>query len=182
MSEKYKFHNPEGIYFTTSTIVDWIDLFTRRDYCEIVVDSIRYCQMKKDLRLHAWSLMTNHLHLIISAVKQGKLSDILRDFKSHTNEKLIECINSINESRKEWMLEHFQHAAQSIKRVAHNKIWQDGNHPIELSTNEMIDQRLNYTHYNPVKAGFVLKPEHYVWSSAIDYCGGKGLLKIDFID
>lgn len=182
MSEKYKFLNPQGIYFTTSTIVDWIDLFTRKEYCEIVVDSLSHCQKNKGLVIHAWCLMTSHLHLIVSSRGKQLLSDILRDFKTYTNEKFVGCISSINESRKDWLLKHFSERADSIKRVAHYKIWQDGNHPIELSTNAMIDQRLHYTHYNPVEAGFVTEPEHYVWSSAIDYSGDKGLLKIEFLD
>jgi len=62
------------------------------------------------------------------------------------------------------------------------QFWQQDNHPVELDTNEMIDQRLNYLHDNPVKVGIVEKPEHYIYSSAIDYTGGKGLLEIDFLE
>jgi putative transposase len=46
----------------------------------------------------------------------------------------------------------------------------------------MMDQRLNYIHYNPVEAGFVDEPEKYWYSSAVDYSGGKGLLDILFIN
>lgn len=182
MSEKYKFLNPDAIYSTTSTIVDWIDLFTRKEYCEIVADSLRYCQRHKGLVIHGWCLMPSHLHLIVSRRGKPLLPEILRDFKSYTNEKLIGCMGHINESRKDWLLRHFSEAAKDIKRVAHYKIWQDGNHPIELSTNEMIEQRIHYTHFNPVEAGIVSEPEYYIWSSAIDYAGGKGLLTVEHLD
>jgi hypothetical protein len=46
-----------------------------------------------------------------------------------------------------------------------------------------MDQRLDYTHYNPVKAGFVAKPEDWLWSSAMDYYEtGKGKLELNFIE
>ena len=46
----------------------------------------------------------------------------------------------------------------------------------------MIDQRLDYIHNNPVKAGIVYEPEHYIYSSAADYCGRKGLLDIVILE
>ena len=69
-----------------------------------------------------------------------------------------------------------------VKRVNQYKVWQDGNHPVELTSNKMMDDRLNYIHNNPVKAGYVLEQHHYALSSAIDYCGGKGFLNIEMID
>ena len=62
-----------------------------------------------------------------------------------------------------------------------NQFWEQDNHPIELSTNKMMDERLNYTHYNPVEAGFTEKPEEYLYSSARDYMGIKGLVPVTII-
>ncbi|MBS1656780.1 MAG: hypothetical protein JST18_14295 [Bacteroidetes bacterium] len=45
----------------------------------------------------------------------------------------------------------------------------------------MIEQRIHYTHFNPVEAGMVSEPEYYNWSSAIDYAGGKGLLTVEHL-
>lgn len=61
------------------------------------------------------------------------------------------------------------------------QFWQQDNHPIELATNEMIDERLNYLHQNPVVARLVDKPESWIYSSAIDYCGMKGLVTVEII-
>ena len=46
-SEKYKFGDPEGMYFVTSTVVGWVDVFTRPELKHIVIDSLRYCQKGK---------------------------------------------------------------------------------------------------------------------------------------
>ena len=181
MSEKYKFLNPAGVYFTTSTIVNWIDLFTRKDYCEIVLDSLRYCQRKKGLIIHAWVMMPSHLHMIVSSRGIIQLSDIFRDFKKFTAEEMVKCMKEINESRQEWILKQFIEAGETLRRITHYKVWQDGNHPVELSTNQVMDERLHNLHYNPVEAGLVWEPEDYCYSSAVDYAGGQGYLKVELI-
>ena len=81
MRTNYKFLDPEGIYFVSFATVGWVDVFTRIEYKEIFVDSLRYCINKKGLILHAWCLMTNHVHLIFSSKESGKHSAILRDIK-----------------------------------------------------------------------------------------------------
>lgn len=182
MSEKYKFHNEDGIYFITPTIVNWIDLFTRQAYSELVLDSLRYCQKEKGLIVHAWCIMSSHLHLIISSSGKTHLSNIIRDFKKFTSKAIIKEIESIAESRKEWLLREFKAAGAPLKRIIKYKVWQDGNHPIELDTNKMLEQRLSYLHNNPVEHGIVFRAEDYLYSSAIDYCGGKGLLNIEMIE
>ena len=84
--------------------------------------------------------------------------------------------------RNQWILELFCKAAEKTKRVKYFKVWQDGNHPIELDTNTIMEQKLNYIHNNPVTAGIVFNPEDYVYSSAIDYTDGKGLIGLEMLD
>lgn len=181
MSEKYKFSDPDGIYFVTLTVVFWIDLFTRIDYKNMIVESLKYCQREKGLKIQAWCIMSSHLHMIISRSGKDSLSDIMRDFKKYTSKKVIDLMVEINESRREWLIRGFEKAADDIKRNTKYKVWQDGNHPILLDTNEMMDQRLNYIHDNPVETGIVAGSEHYLFSSAMDYVGRKGLLEVEFM-
>ena len=59
------------------------------------------------------------------------------------------------------------------------QFWIQDSHPVQLSTSEMLLQRINYIHNNPVEAGFVCEPEHWKYSSAHDYCGGtQGLIDL----
>ena len=60
--------------------MQWVDVFTRVDYVNIIIDILIYCQKKKVLFIYAYYIMPNHLHLIISTVTNN-LSDIIRDFK-----------------------------------------------------------------------------------------------------
>ncbi|MEQ8478817.1 transposase [Fulvivirga sp.] len=180
MSEKYKFHNPEGLYFVTSTIVYWIDLFSRNEFKHIIVESLKYCQKEKGLTIHAWCLMSSHLHMIISA-KNGDLASIIRDFKKHTSKRIIKEMDLINESRKEWLLRAFKKSGEPLTRITNYKVWQDGNQPKEIVTNQFLDQKLDYIHHNPVENEIVEEPEHYLYSSARDYTGVKGLLNIELL-
>ncbi len=170
------------MYFVTSTIVGWIDLFTRTVYREILVDSFRYAQQKKGLNVYAWVIMTNHFHAILSNEVEP-LNKTLQHLKAHTSKELVNAVKSVKESRRDWLLDKFSFEAQRTQRGKKYKVWQDGLHPIELAyhDNNWIDQKLTYIHANPVKAGFVSEPEHYLYSSAIDYAGGKGLLDVEVI-
>jgi len=179
----YKIRNQQAIHFVTFAVVNWIDVFTRREYKDIIVESLRHCQKEKGLIIYSWVIMSNHVHYIFSAKEGYELSNILRDFKKFTSEKVIKAIEQNPfESRKDWMLPLFKQAGKINSRNSNYQFWQQDNHPIELSSHEMMDQRLEYIHNNQVKAGIVEKAEDYLYSSAIDYfTGRKGLLEIEFL-
>lgn len=179
MSERYRIYQKDGIHFLTLTITDWVDLFTRPSLKEVVTESLAFCQREKALRLHAWCLMPSHLHLIASAGGAFSLGEIVRDFKKYTNRQLIHRILTEPESRREWLLHRFSHAAERTRRTTDYKVWQDGYHPVELNSEALARQKLDYLHGNPVQDGTVAAPEHYVYSSASNYATGHGLLPVD---
>lgn len=180
MSRKYKFRKPDGIYFVSFATVNWIDVFTRPEYKDILVDSLNYCISNKGLTVYAWVIMSNHVHLVIET-RKGPLEDILRDFKKYTSKQIISAIeNNPQESRKGWMLWMFQRAGQRNSNNQTYQFWQQHNQPVELSTTSYaIDSAIDYIHENPIKAGFADKAENYPYSSAVDFAGGKGLVKIE---
>ncbi|MEZ2336732.1 transposase [Mucilaginibacter sp. RCC_168] len=87
MLHQYRVRNPEEVYFVTFTIVDWVDIFTRPAYKQLIIESLNYCQQHKGLEVYGYCLMTNHLHLLISAKHPATLPDIIRDFKKHTSKE-----------------------------------------------------------------------------------------------
>ena len=179
MSRKYKFSDNEELYFISFAVVHWIDLFIREEYRDVLLESIRFCQEKKDLELYAWCIMTSHVHMIIGT-KGNALSNIVRDLKRHTSEKLrAEIQNNPTESRKEWMLKMMRETGSANSNNRRFQLWQQHNHPIVLDTERIMQQRLDYIHNNPVVAGFVEAPEEWGHSSAKDYnTEEKGLLDI----
>jgi REP element-mobilizing transposase RayT len=171
LSTRYKIVNPTGAYFITTAVVGWIDIFTRQVYVEIVLDSLRYCIKEKGLQLHAYVIMSNHLHLIVSANGKDSLSDIMRDFKKFTSKQILKAISTENESRRELMLTTFRMTGTCNSHNSTFQFWQQDNHPIELNANVQWQQKLNYIHQNPVRAGWVRNAEDYLNSSAGAYLG-----------
>lgn len=115
-SEQYFVRNENETYFITSTIVDWVDIFTRPVYKQIIVDSLKYCQANKGLDIYALVLISNYLHAIVEAREGYKLSDILRDFKKFTSKRIIEAIKQEPESRRDWLLYRFEFAGKFSRR------------------------------------------------------------------
>ena len=178
MSRKYKFRDNEKLYFVSFSVVYWMDVFIRNDYREIILDSLRHYQEKKGLEVYAYCIMTSHVHLIIGS-NQDKMEGIMRDMKSYCSGKLkITIKENPQESRKAWLVWMMERAGIKNKNNNGFQFWQQHNQPIELFDNEIMQQKLDYIHNNPVEAGFVWEPEGYKYSSAIDYAGGKGLLDI----
>ncbi len=182
MSGKYKVGEDAIPHFVTFSVVGWVDIFSREQYKELFVESLKYCQREKGMVLHAWVIMTNHVHLIISS-NSNKLQDIVRDLKKYTSKQTIKAIEENNsESRKEWMLNIFSFAGKSNNNNKDFQFWKQDYHPIELNTPEKIKQRLDYLHENPLRSGLVWEPWHYKYSSAIDYYTNEhGLLKIEHL-
>jgi len=172
MGFAYKITDQQGIYFVTATVVQWVDVFTRRDYVAIVLDSLRYCQDKKGLQIFGWVVMSNHIHMIVSCKEGFDLSDTLRDFKKFTSAKIVAAIeNNMRESRRSWLL-------WLLKNKNEITFWQPGNHPEEIRSLEFFRQKLNYIHNNPVRAGIVDREEEYIYSSARDFYNMEGLLAL----
>ena len=177
MSRNYKFHNPEGLYFVSFAVVDWLDVFTRSEYKDIVIESLAFCQKEKGMEIIAWCIMTNHVHLIFRSVEGQHPSLLLGDFKRYTSKTIVKAIQeNPRESRKKLLLKHFKKSANKSSNVKNYQFWRHDNRPIELWSNTVIKEKLDYIHQNPVEAGLVFKPEEYVYSSALDYSGEKGLL------
>ena len=179
----YKIRNQAAIHFLTFAVVEWVDVFTRKSYVDILLDSLRFCQSSKGLLLHAWCIMSNHVHLIASA-RQANLSDVLGDFKRFTSKEIIKAIEANKtESRREWMLKLFSDAGVANSRNMNYQFWRQDNRPMELYSAAFVAQKRNYIHHNPVVAGIVEKPEHYLWSSAKAYFYERqcGPLEILFI-
>ncbi|MEO6455196.1 MAG: transposase [Ginsengibacter sp.] len=143
-TEGYKITDQAATYFVSFAVVGWVDVFTRKDYRDIVVDSLKYCQLNKGLVIYAWCIMSNHVHLIISS-KENDISKVLGEFKKFTSKQIIDSIlNHAGESRKEWMIKIFKEAGELNSRNKDYQFWQQDNQPKEIFTNEFATQKLEY--------------------------------------
>jgi REP element-mobilizing transposase RayT len=179
MSKPYQISDQNGVQFLTITVVDWIDVFTRKEFKEVLIDSLNFCIQHKGLELYAWCLMSNHLHLLCRAIEPFKLSEVMRDFKRFTAQKILKMLERESiESRSKWMLNHFKFRGNLLKRNEKYKFWEDGVRAINIVSGYFFEQKLYYIHQNPVRAQIVEEDWHYLYSSARDYCGLKGLVEV----
>jgi putative transposase len=139
---------------------------------DIVMDSWRFLQKEGRLKLYGYVILENHLHLIASAPDLGKE---IGDFKSFTARRIIDLLIERN---VEVLLQqlHFWKNHHKIDRDF--QLWQEGSHPQQILSDEMMVQKLEYAHMNPVKRGFVDEAEHWRYSSARNYLGKPGLIEV----
>ena len=169
MSRKYKFREKSGAYFISFAIVNWIDVFTRDLYYNCITESLDFCRKNKGMEIYGYCIMTNHIHLIFRSSLNDP-SGLIRDFKGFTSRKLLKMIEeNAQESRRDWMLWMFERAGKKNSNVTNKQFWQQHNHPIEIWSLKVFEQKLNYIHQNPVKAGFVTGPIDWKYSSARNY-------------
>lgn len=142
-----------GTYYLTLTVQRWYYLFDRFNRWQILADSLRYCQQQKGLELNGYVFMLNHLHLIVTS---PDVAGFLRDFKRFTSKKLKENI----ETHEPRVLELF------IDESGKYHFWHDTNAPKKIENPAFYLQKLNYIHENPVRKGYVERPEYWRWSSA----------------
>ncbi len=177
MSRNYKFHNPNSLYFIRFAVVGWLDVFIRNEYKDLFIESLVYYQKEKGLEIHAWCIMTSHIHLVFRSIKGQKPELLIGDLKRFTSKSIVKAIQeNPKESRKEFLLDFFRNEGEKSPNVTHYQFWRHDNKPIELWSNKVIKQKIDYVHNNPVEAGLVYKAEDYVYSSATDYTGQKGIV------
>ena len=181
MATGFKIDDREGLYFITLQIVGWVDVFTRKIYRDIVIESLKYCQQHKGLDLFAYVIMSNHIHMLVQS-QIGDLSGTIRDFKNYSSREIMEIIYNDNiESRKDWMRMVFEYHGK-FKKKQERQLWTHENHAELLDSERFISQKLDYIHNNPVKSGIVQNPEDFLYSSAKNYAGMDGVIDVILLD
>ena len=168
---RYKIVDPKLPHFITCTVLHWIPVFTRPATVEIVLDSLRFL-MRDGFNVYAYVILENHLHLLVQS------DDLNRDialFKSYTAKQLIRYLSEQNIRQ---VLEQFAFYKKAHKGDRAYQFWQEGCHPEWIQNDEMMRQKIEYVHQNPVKRGYVDQAEHWRYSSARNYVGQSGLLDI----
>jgi len=174
MRSRYRINEPESAHFVTSTVVEWLPVFTTKACCDIVVRSLEYCRKHKGLRVYAWVILDNHFHAIVAGpTLAGTLRD-LRKFTAH------EVLAQLKAEGREWLLNQLAYFCAAHKTGSAHQIWHEGVHPQQIVNDKMMLQKLEYLHNNPVKRGFVASPEHWVYSSAHEWLpGANAVMRVD---
>ena len=169
---RYRICDDQYPHFMTCTIVGWLPVFTRPEAVQIVFDSWNFLHKEKDFRLYGYVILENHLHLIASG---PDLANSIKSFKMYTARQIIDLLESHN---AQVLLKQLQWLKLRHKTESEYQFWQEGSHPKEISGDEIMLQKLEYMHYNPVKRGYVDEPVHWRYSSARNYAGMPGLINV----
>jgi putative transposase len=170
--DKYRFSEPNQPHFLTCTIVQWLAIFTRPETVEIVLDSWRFLQDAGRMTLYGFVILENHLHLLASA---QDLPKEVGDFKSFTARQIIDYLQKCG---SRMLLKQLGHYKLRHKTDSNYQLWQEGSHPKAIESDEMMVQKLEYIHNNPVKRGYVDDAVHWRYSSARNYAGLPGLITV----
>jgi len=163
MRSRYRFTEDEGIYFVTCTVIHWLPAFTRREDFELLLAPLAHYRRTRAIKLYAYVLMDNHLHLVI----EGKdVSRTMKAFKSYTAKRILA---QAEQSGREWLLNQFAFYKKRHKQSSDYQVWQEGVHPQLVQTDAMFEQKVSYIHENPVRRGWVDLPEQWRYSSARNY-------------
>lgn len=174
MRSRYKFIERDGIYLVTFTIVEWLPVFTSGKYCEIIIESFKFCKEEKELELYAYVILDNHLHLVAFA---PNISGVVASIKKHTATQIIK---QLKEDKKNWLLTELAFYKKRYKVKSDYQVWQEGSHPQLMLSDSMLRQKIEYIHFNPVKRDLVDRPEHWRFSSARNYiCDDHSIIEID---
>jgi REP element-mobilizing transposase RayT len=166
MRSRYRVHEPHCAHFITTTVVEWLPVFTTSARCDILVQSFEYCRKNKGLKIYAWVILDNHIHAIVAA---PELTRVITDFKRHTAQRILD---QLEKEKCEWLLNQFRHFRLPHKVESIHQFWQEGFHPQAIANDQMMDQKLDYVHGNPVQRGLMAGAEHWRYSSAHEWLPG----------
>lgn len=141
MPTGYQIKDQTALYYLTFQVVYWIDVFTRKAYKDLIIDSLRYCQQHKALEVYGFVIMSNHVHLLLRS-GSGELSAAIRDFKKYTSKAIISVAEQEQESRRGWMLRLFAHAAKLQNKDSAYQLWTHENHACLAYSNAFIEEKL----------------------------------------
>ena len=169
---RYKIIESGKTYFITSSVINWLSLFAMPAVAGIIIDSLNFLQQQQRIKIHAWVLMETHFHLIATS---ANISSEMRKMKSYTARGIVDYLKA---NGPEFLLEQLKFYKKKHKNDQIYQVWQEGLHPQLILDDKMMTGTIEYIHYNPVKRGYVDKPEHWRYSSGRDYIGLKGLVAV----
>ncbi len=168
---RYKIIYSNEPHFLTFSVLHWIPVFTRPQTAAILLNSLQYL-IDDGLKVYAYVILENHMHMV---AESQRLDKDISSFKSYTARKVIDFLRSAN---VKLILDQLAFYKKAHKDDRPFQFWQEGSHPQLISSENILRQKVDYIHQNPVKRGYVEFPEYWRYSSAVNYLGEKGLIDV----
>ena len=159
---RYKIYEPTYPHFMTCTILHWIPIFTRKESTNIIYDSLKYLQEIDNLKIYAYVILENHLHLIASS---DDIAKSMKKFKAHTAKEILKLLHR---EKITTILEQLAFYKKAHKKHSVYQLWQEGIQPKLIQDDKTMMQKIEYIHNNPVKRGYVDDARYWRYSSAYE--------------
>jgi len=177
MRDRYKFKKDTNeLHFITMVVRRKVPVFTNKELMSIMVDNFRFYQ-GRGLRVFFYVIMDNHVHMIVS--HENRLAETIASLKSYTSRQILSVLRN---DKRGWVFGFFKNKENGAQNLSGFQFWESGNHPKLINGWDMLEQKADYIHNNPVKRGLVSEAESWVYSSAREFYHGDGVFKIDRLD
>jgi putative transposase len=154
MARKWSNRNlPGALHFATGNFLDRVPAFTRAAACQAYIDVIANKRPEWPFKLVAYVLMPDHFHLIVNP-RDGCIRELMGALKSLSAQAIVHAVPDLS-----FRLD------QPKPNQSEHQVWQESFKDLSLWSDWMIWQKINYIHFNPVKAGLVKSAGDYHWSS-----------------
>ncbi len=170
---RYKIYEPTCPYFLTCTVLHLLPLFTRNESTAIVLNTLQFLQKRDNLKLYAYVILENHLHMI---AQSNNIEKSIKSFKQYTAKELLTLLKKENAKT---ILDQLMFYKKAHHKATSYQLWEEGYHPKLIQNDAMMINKINYIHNNPVKRGYVNEAMRWRYSSARDYEGIKGLIDVE---
>ncbi|MCB2205277.1 transposase [bacterium] len=172
---RYHFFKLNQPHFLTCTVSEWQPIFAYPEYRDIVLNSLSFLTSTRDLTLHAYVIMENHLHIIASG---HDIEKQISRFRSYTARSILDLLEA---SRRSKILDLCKGKGLALRRDRTHALWESGSYPELIRNMTMMEQKINYIHNNPLRRGYVDDPTHWRYSSARSYSGYAGELDVEIL-
>lgn len=165
MGLRFKIEGSGFVWYVTTTVVDFTQVFVREKHVQVLIDNLNYYRNRHNFKLIAYVIMPEHLHLILWLLGKSSISDVMRDFKKYSSVQIKEELQTEENQR---LLSIFRNNARGY-RGQDFKLWMDRFDRVVICTPRVIKQKIDYIHFNPVRRNLVKDILDWKYSSARNY-------------
>jgi len=170
---RYRFGLEPYPYFMTQSVVGWLPVFAQPLFVNVVFDSWRFLQAQRGIRILAYVVMENHLHWIAAG---DRLGDRVGESKSFIARSIVDLMKA---GTSAGMLKDLERLKLNAKLDQRYQLWEEGSHPQQIDRDEVLWQKIEYIHNNPLRRGYVNDPTHWQYSSARNYSQLSSMIEVD---
>jgi len=176
MGLRFRIEGSGYLWYVTTTVVDFTQVFVKEKYFLVLMNNLKFYRKQHNFRLIAYVIMPEHVHLILWLLGKSSISDVMRDLKKYSSVQIKEELHAENNQR---LISIFRNNSIGYKGQDF-KLWMDRFDRVGIYTPQVLKQKVNYIHFNPVRRNLVEDILDWKYSSARNYyLDDQSAIKVD---